>query len=296
MFGYIKPYKAEMKVCEFDTFKAIYCGLCKQLSHTYGPFASLTLSYDFTFMAAVSIGLSDRCAGFKKCACVANPLKKKACMVPCEDLELCASAAMLMIYYKVKDDIADSGFFRRIGRYMLLPFAAHARKKASRRYPEIDRDIAAFLQKQAELEQKKTASPDQAADPTACALGNIFTALSEDAVQKRVLYRLGYLIGRYVYFADALDDLAEDQQKGGYNPFLQKFAATGESLEEIREYAKQVLNLTMGEIAPAYELLELKRYKSILDNIIYLGLQEEIKVILTKPKKERERDEKSLSA
>ena len=33
MFGYIKPYKSEMKVGEYDTFKAIYCGLCKQLAH-----------------------------------------------------------------------------------------------------------------------------------------------------------------------------------------------------------------------------------------------------------------------
>ena len=82
MFGYIKPYKPEMKVREFDTFKAIYCGLCKQLSHVFGPFASLTLSYDFTFMAAVSLSMRDECGGFKKCACVANPFKKKRVPLP----------------------------------------------------------------------------------------------------------------------------------------------------------------------------------------------------------------------
>lgn len=79
MFGYIKPYKPEMKVREFDTFKAIYCGLCKQLSHVFGPFASLTLSYDFTFMAAVSLSMRDECGGFKNVHVLQIRLKKSLC-------------------------------------------------------------------------------------------------------------------------------------------------------------------------------------------------------------------------
>ena len=31
MFGYIKPFKPELKVREFDTYQAFYCGLCRQL-------------------------------------------------------------------------------------------------------------------------------------------------------------------------------------------------------------------------------------------------------------------------
>lgn len=29
MFGYIKPNREEMKVKEYNTYKAVYCGLCK---------------------------------------------------------------------------------------------------------------------------------------------------------------------------------------------------------------------------------------------------------------------------
>lgn len=280
MFGYIKPYKPEMKVKEFDTFKAIYCGLCKQLSHVFGPFASLTLSYDFTFIAAVSLGMEEGCAGFQRCRCVANPLKKKACMMSCDDLHFCASTAMLMIYYKVKDDIADSGFLHKIRGYALLPFVSHARRKAKKEYPEIDSLIASAMSKQSEVERLGEPSPDRAADPTAAALAMICEKLSPDETQKRILNRFGYLLGRFVYFADALDDLEQDQKSGGYNPFLKKFADEKMSLEEIREYARRALNLTIGEIAPAYELLSLKRYKTILDNIVYLGLHHEIEQIM----------------
>ena len=44
MFGYIKPFKGMLRVCEYETYKAVYCGLCKQLGGEYGPFARLPLS------------------------------------------------------------------------------------------------------------------------------------------------------------------------------------------------------------------------------------------------------------
>lgn len=283
MFGYIKPFKPEMKVSEFDTFQAVYCGLCKQLSHVFGPFASLTLSYDFTFASVLAIAMSQSSSGFKKCRCVGNPLKKKSCLVPSDDLTLCACAAMLMIYYKVKDDISDSSFLKKIPKYFLLPFVAHARKKAVKLSTGLDEIISKSIALQSKIEKdRENSSIDRAADPTAVALGKIFEFFSNDEKQKIILYRFGYLIGRYVYFADALDDLDEDIKAKGYNPFIIKFKNQIKSTEEIREYAKGVLNITVGEIPPAYELLELKRYKPILDNIIYLGLHHEMAIIINK--------------
>ena len=47
-------------------------------------------------------------------------------------------------------------------------------------------------------------------------------------------------------------------------------------------YARETLNLTVGQIAAAYELLDLRRYKPILDNIIYLGLHESLNQVLLK--------------
>lgn len=41
-----------------------------------------------------------------------------------------------------------------------------------------------------------------------------------DELSRRVLYRLGYLMGRYVYLCDALDDIESDLKKHRYNPFI----------------------------------------------------------------------------
>lgn len=277
-----------MKISEFDTFKSIYCGLCKELSHVYGPFSSLTLSYDFTFIATISLGLAKDCKGFQKCSCVANPLKRKVCHKSCEELTFCAGTAMLLIYYSVLDHIQDSKFFGKLKNAALLPFVYFAKRKAAKLYPKMDQIVKEAIKKQSEVEKSDNLSVDKAADPTATALALICQELSDDEKQKKILHRFGYLIGRYVYFSDALDDLEKDSKNKEYNPFLKRGLHENKSMEEIKEYAVGVINMTIGEIAPAYELLDLKRYKPILDNIIYLGLHNTKDTILKKKEQSNE--------
>lgn len=275
MFGYIKPYKPELKVKEFDTYQAVYCGLCRQLGEAFGPFAKLTLSYDFTFLAMAAMALREEFCGFGKARCMANPLKKKVCAVPCGDLSFAAGCAMILFYHKLRDNIADTRGPKKLPYYLLLPFAAGARKKAVKRWPEVDGIFSQMMREQAELEAARTPSVDRAAEPTAAAMSRMVQLLAEDETQKRVLARFGYLLGRWIYLMDALDDLEDDRKSGGYNAFLLRLGdepPTDEKLRELREYGKGVLNVTVAEMGVTYELLELRRYKSILDNILYLGL------------------------
>lgn len=283
LFGYIKPFKPEMKIKEFDTYKAVYCGLCKQLGKAYGPFARFTLSYDFTFLALISSALQPTCSGFRNEKCFVNPLKKKPCLMACDDLTFSASAAMVLFYYKLKDNYDDGSFGDKVKSMSLMPFANSARKKASQNYGYLDEIAKEFMDEQYKIEHSDSLSIDAAAQPTAKVLSKIFEQVSDNPVEKTVLNRMGYLTGRYVYFMDALDDLEEDIKTGGYNIFYKKFYNEGVTdLAQIKDYAKGVINLTTGQIASAYELLELKRYKSILDNIIYLGFHDSLNKVLNK--------------
>lgn len=275
MFGYIKPFKPELKVKEFDTYQAVYCGLCHQLGEAFGPFAKLTLSYDFTFLAMAALGLREEFGGFCKARCMANPLKKKTCAVPCGDLSFAASCAMILFYHKLRDNIEDTHTPKKLLYYLILPFASSARKKAVKRFPEVDGIFSQMMEEQLALEAAKTPSIDRAAEPTASAMSKMLQLIAADDTQKRILERFGYLVGRWVYIMDALDDLESDRKSGGYNPFLLRLgesSPTDEQLKELREYGRGVLNVTVAEMGVTYELLDWKRYKSILDNIIYLGL------------------------
>ena len=57
MFGYIVVHKPELKVREYETYRASYCGLCHSLKRRQGRLGQLTLSFDMTFLALLLTGL-----------------------------------------------------------------------------------------------------------------------------------------------------------------------------------------------------------------------------------------------
>lgn len=44
--------------------------------------------------------------------------------------------------------------------------------------------------------------------------------------RRPLLERFGYLLGRFIYICDALDDLPDDHESESYNPLLAKFPTT----------------------------------------------------------------------
>ncbi len=272
MFGYVKPYNPELRVRELEEYKAVYCGLCKQLGRSFGVFARFTLSYDFAFLAMLKTALdSEICPETERCACIAHPFCKRIRVRENAAMQMAARAAMISVYYKLLDDRADEGFFRRIGAALLLPFAKRARRKALAFADGAAADEAAAKMSaaQAQLEAEKCQIPDAAAEPTANFSAAVLKNCAATAEQAAVLERFGYLLGRYVYLCDALDDLEDDRRRGRYNPFLY---AGGEAAIA----AKNALFLTTAELSDDFDLLELHRYEGILENIIRIGLRAEV--------------------
>ncbi len=285
MFGYVRAFKPELKMAEYEHYQAVYCSLCKQLGKRYGVMARMTLSYDFTFLAIFLMAMDDKCTGFKKGRCAFNPLKKRTCCCDNESIAYAADMATLLTYHKVKDNIADKSFFRSIPGRLLLPFAAHARRKAAKLYPELDAMISTCMSRQTALEKDSVASIDAAADSTATILQTLLSERAGDNTDKRVYERLGYCLGRWIYLMDAVDDLEEDLEQGSYNPYVisagLKKGQTKE-LEVTRQYALQSLNACLAECAAAYNLLTVRRFDGILRNIVELGLPAIQKQVLTK--------------
>ena len=114
MFGYVKTWQPELKMGEFELYRGIYCSLCKQLGKRYGLLSRMTLSYDFTFLALFRMALDEHCAGFHKGRCSFNPLKKRTCCSDSPHIAETADAATLFVYYKLRDTLADDGFFHSL--------------------------------------------------------------------------------------------------------------------------------------------------------------------------------------
>ena len=57
MFCYFRHYKPHMRVCEYESYKSVYCALCKQIGKEYGFLSRFTLNYDFTFLALLGLAV-----------------------------------------------------------------------------------------------------------------------------------------------------------------------------------------------------------------------------------------------
>ena len=266
MFGYLQIQKSELLVREFEAYKAVYCGLCKQMGKDYSFLTRFSLSYDCTFYAMLLMSVKRSCIGFKDGRCKCNPLKKCKYALSENDSYSKASAfSVISVYYKLKDDLSDSNFFKKLLVRLILPFFSSWHKKAMRKYPEIEKYASEMMQLQNKVETKTDASIDESAHPTAYMLANVFALEAEDEMQKRVYYEFGYHLGRWIYLIDAADDLKKDKKSGNFNPFANM------NTDNIEAYMTAVLNQSLARAYDAYNLIDVIDFKGILDNMILLG-------------------------
>ena len=313
MFGYIKAYKPEMRVKEYEMYKAVYCTICKEAGKKYGFISRFALSYDFTFLMLLYMSLESDSVSVNKGRCVYNPLKRCYYLNKCSGLpEYPLAVSQILLYYKTIDNIDDEGFFKSLFYRFLKLFMRRGYKKAGSQFPIADEIIKDYYKKQKILEQNSEKDIDKAADPTAEMLSKIFEGcvLKDDVTNSRVLNRLGYCMGKWVYYMDAACDLPDDIKHNKYNPLKYDFLAeqnnksepndksepnnqseqnnkSGQCNNAEKDINKYIynklqgnLNICISESVKAFEMLEIKKFKNILGNIVYIGLEESGKTIL----------------
>ena len=266
MFGYIKVQKEDLLVKEYEAYKSVYCGLCRQMGKDYSFLSRFTLSYDCTFYAMFLMAKYRSCSGFEKKRCCCNPLKKCTyCKTDSEHFSKAAAFSIISVYYKLIDDINDSKFFKRILLHVLRPFFSNWRKKASKKYPELDELVKLMMNEQSEAEHNENCHLDMACDATAKMLGNVLKLEAQNSAEERILYQMGYGLGRFIYLADAADDLEKDINNNNFNPFI--------SYKENKyEVVKNNLSQALAYAFDAYNFLELVDFKGIIDNVLIKGL------------------------
>ena len=283
MFGYVKAYKPELRIKEFEFYKAVYCSLCRDLGKKYGLVSRFSLSYDFTFLSLLSMSLVGGCSPVERKRCVCNPLKK--CNYLCSGglPEMPTAAAQIMLFAKLNDNIADEGFFKGLGYRFLRLLSKKGYKKAVAKFPKVDEIFKEYITAQTALENKNETDIDLAAEPTAKMLSALFALCSPNG-ETLALERLGYSVGRWIYILDAAADLEKDIKKKRYNPFKSEVKETTDLNQFLKERVTFSLNMCIGEAQNAFDLLNIERFKNILGNIIYVGLEESQKIVLDKEK------------
>ena len=270
MFGYVRPLKGDLRVREFEEFRAVYCGLCHALRRRCGFRARFIVNYDFVFLAML-LSEKER-AEFEFRRCVASPLRKKCLAVNDPAIDLAADYSVILTYWKLRDGVRDGGFFESMAARLLSLLLRRAYKKAVRRNPEFDAVTRLNLDGLGELEREGCPSLDRAADRFALILAAASDSAAGEA-RRRALYQALYHVGRAVYIMDAADDYGDDLKKGAYNALIYRFGGAEQGLGEAeREELRITVSHSVNLILSAVALLDENAYIEVLDNIVCLGI------------------------
>lgn len=267
MFGYVRAVTAVLPPEERTRYKAVYCGLCRALGARYGRAAQLTLNYDFVFLALLLAppGETEKTAQYR---CPAAPWKQKTVWLGDAALDAAADATVILVWWKLQDAIRDGGWGERLkSRSVTLALRRHYRLAAQRR-PEFDRVAEDCLRELHRLEEANTPSLDRPADAFARLLQAAAIEVSPAARQSAVAQIL-YHVGRWIYLADAWDDLAEDRAAGNYNPLLARY---GDRAEQMQDALRETMHVSLGLANTAYTLLDWGVWEPLLGHILQTGL------------------------
>ena len=274
MFGYVTVYKPELKIKEYESYKGVYCTLCKNLQKEYGFLSRFLLSYDGAFYIIFKAGLKNSTVCAENSRCSFNPAKKCLKVTFQNDLYVLSCAiVVLLAYFKLKDNIKDSKGIKKMLFYVIYPYFAHIKNKAKKKYSDIYDYLEKGMEKQFQTEQKANVSIDESAHETAQMLSYLF-AYGEEEKNQEFAKKFGYCLGRVVYFIDAFDDYEKDMKTNSFNPF--------KNSKDIVNDATFTVNLSIGELARILEENPVGTFNEITNNIVYEGLNYQLNKISQK--------------
>lgn len=269
MFGYVLPRRDKLSAPAAGRYRAAYCGLCRSLNLHYGFRARFLVNYDMTFLYfLLQSGQPQPC----RCTCPTRPLCKRECLPDDDVMRYAADLSVLLSYWKLCDAERDGRFFHRTAAKCAKRLYRRAYRRAAERLPACDECFARRLSELHALEDAHCAGLDRPADAFASLLSACADTVAEESV-RRPMQLLLYHVGRYLYLADALEDLPKDLRSGSYNPLRYRYALQDGALTAQDKAALlDTIEASVSMAASALELLPPTADHEIVHNIIYYGL------------------------
>ena len=211
---------------------------------------------------------------------MAHPFRKRAYVACCEPLEYSAYASAILTHGKIADDINDEKGMKKLNAQLIKPFTSHMRKKALKKYSELDEKVFTGLKRLSDIEKQNLSSVDIPAD----AFGDILADILSYGLfgnEAKIMSNIGKHIGRWIYIIDAADDVDEDIKKNRFNAFARLYE--GNIPDEERESIANSLRLELLSAEPAFDLIdynELYDIEEIIKNIIYRGMPQTAERVL----------------
>jgi hypothetical protein len=269
LIGYVRPDVEELKVKELKLYRTYYCGICTALSQKYGPLSRAFLSYDATFMAIVKDSFCEKAPRFGIARCPLPPFRKKKIVVRNEAINFGIDVSQLGTKLKMDDLKRDEKRLKKALVYLFNPLFG---KVNASLFEYVKHDVSEMFF----YEMVESADPNEPADAFGKA---VMKMMQWKDVNEKASFLL-YLIGKWVYLIDALDDLEEDLKKKTYNPFILKYKNYISSMELsnffvfVREKEKTQINFLLSRMQEEFFKIEndMKRNSELVKNVLFHGI------------------------
>lgn len=250
----------ELKFKEYYSYKGYYCGLCKCLKEKYGNKSRLTLNYDMTFLILLLSSLYEPDNKIYNEGCILHPMKKQ--LILQNNITDYASALnVILSYYNLLDDWEDN---RDIKSFAAAKMLQREFNKSSAELYEKSQIIKFRLSNISKLEKENCLEVDAVSNEFGHLMEEVF--LYKKDHWEQILRKIGFYLGKFIYFLDAYEDMEEDEENNSYNPF------NNLNIDNKEEYARNLLVLNLSMLSNEIEKLPLVQDKGIIDNIIYSGI------------------------
>jgi hypothetical protein len=284
MFGYVTPFKMEMKIKDYEKFKAYYCGLCNSIKSNYGNLPRLTLNYDMTFLAVLLDSLSEDKYNFTEFKCLMHPLKKRLMLNNNAALDYAAFCNTTLAYYKLMDDVQDNKSSKSKVFSMFLKNYLKKSKVEDKVVMEYTKEKLLLLNT---LEANyNDISLDELSHVFADLTGFIVSFYYKEATFKENLYWLGYNLGKWIYIIDAYDDLEKDMKDNSFNAINSLLNTEHLDFKSFSVLIKPRIDFILVSCAEQclkyLNTLPLIKNEDILYNILELGLMEKMEKVFNK--------------
>lgn len=278
MFGYLIPYKNELKVRELNDWQAAYCGVCHAMSKNNGQAPRFALQNDMAGLALMLIDLTGDTFIANKKACPPHLINRRLSLETNNALTYCGDVTTLLAHHKLTDMWQDEKrLYAPIGNLLML----RGYRKAQKRNLKLSFRLKEIMDELFVAEKDKEVS----FDVPAALSGELLAAVAHNAQSisendKLALADMMKNLGIWIYLADAIEDIEDDIKKNCFNPLVRE----NKPSKDIINQAKEVMTFALSRAQLAYNLLKLEKSAPIMDNIIRYSLPSKQNVILEKIK------------
>ena len=270
MKGRLRPYLPELTIRDYNTYLRYLRGVRWQLYKSYGFYTCHLLRYNGVLFAILSDSLAGRTATCQQRR-IPGTLCWRSLMCQTQGIRLAAQVEVLLGWHNLQDrqykELRPLKRFRRALDRLLL---RKAYEQAVRENPGLER-LFQQEREQAVVQMNLSAKNyTMAAEPMSNIYGALYSTLAtDDPNQRKSMRYIGSSIGRIFYLMDKAERFEADKRSDRYNVFVvNDLTGQAAAVENARRQALAAAN----DLMRVYSMLDIKLNRSLLDNIMLLGL------------------------